>query len=317
ANLTRAFLTGANLDRADLTEANMYKANLTETNLYRADLIRANLIRADLASANLTEANLISANLDWAHLTEANLTSANLDWADLFKAVLSGTNLRNASLIKASLIMTNLEMSDLSGCSIYGISVWDLNIESAIQSNLVISKPGEPIITVDNLEVAQFIYLLLNNERIRHVIDTITSKVVLILGSFAETRKQILDAIRGELRKRDYLPILFDFTKLSSRDTVETISTLAHMARFVIADLTNAKSILQELQRIVPSLPSLPVKPLLLESDYEPGMIDHFKNYKTFLAIHRYTDNDSLIASLGKKVIEPAEAKRQELNTKI
>lgn len=31
-------------------------------------------------------------------------------------------------------------------------------------------------------EVAQFVYLLLNNERVRHVVDTITAKVVLILA---------------------------------------------------------------------------------------------------------------------------------------
>jgi len=39
----------------------------------------------------------------------------------------------------------------------------------------------EPRITIDNIEVAQFIYLLLHNEKIRDVIDTITSKAVLIL----------------------------------------------------------------------------------------------------------------------------------------
>lgn len=55
------------------------------------------------------------------------------------------------------------------------------------------------MITVDNLEVAQFIYLLLNNEKIRQVIDTITSKVVLILGRFTDERKSVIDAIREEL----------------------------------------------------------------------------------------------------------------------
>jgi len=68
------------------------------------------------------------------------------------------------------------------------------------------------------LEVAQFVYLLVNNQRIRHVIDTITSKIVLILGRFTHERKAVLDALRDELRKRDYLPILFDFDKPASRD---------------------------------------------------------------------------------------------------
>jgi hypothetical protein len=38
-------------------------------------------------------------------------------------------------------------------------------------------------------------------------------KVVLILGRFTPERKTVLDAIRDQLRKRDYLPILFDFQK--------------------------------------------------------------------------------------------------------
>jgi hypothetical protein len=52
-----------------------------------------------------------------------------------------------------------------------------------MQANLVMPE-DQPVIQVDNLAVAPFIYLLLKNETIRHVIDTITSKVVLILGPF-------------------------------------------------------------------------------------------------------------------------------------
>ena len=76
---------------------------------------------------------------------------------------------------------------------------------------MVVSRWDEPAVTVDNIEVAQFISLLLHNEKIRDVIDTITSKVVLILGRFTDERKAVLDALRGELRKRNYQPILFDF----------------------------------------------------------------------------------------------------------
>jgi hypothetical protein len=32
---------------------------------------------------------------------------------------------------------------------------------------VIITSPGEPEITVDNIEVAQFVYLLLNNTKIR------------------------------------------------------------------------------------------------------------------------------------------------------
>src|SRR5205085_6673850 len=111
---------------------------------------------------------------------------------------------------------------------------WNLELEGTKQENLVITDEGEPIITVDNLEVAQFIYLLLNNKKVREVIDTITSKVVLILGRFTPERKTVLDALRNELRKQNYSPILFDFEKPSSRDFTETVRTLAHLSKFII-----------------------------------------------------------------------------------
>ena len=37
--------------------------------------------------------------------------------------------------------------------------------------------------------MAQFVYLLLNNAKIRDVIDTVTAKAVLILGRFKGERK--------------------------------------------------------------------------------------------------------------------------------
>jgi hypothetical protein len=85
-----------------------------------------------------------------------------------------------------------LDRANLSGCNIYRIAAWNVNLKDAIQLNLRITPPGEPAIQVDNLEVAQFIYLLLDNAKIREVIDTITSKVVLILGRFTPERKAIL-----------------------------------------------------------------------------------------------------------------------------
>jgi hypothetical protein len=59
------------------------------------------------------------------------------------------------------------------------------------QQNLVITDRDQAAITVDKIDVAQFIYLLLNNQAIRNVIDTITSKTVLILGRFSEDRKPV------------------------------------------------------------------------------------------------------------------------------
>ncbi len=90
---------------------------------------------------------------------------------------------------------TNFAGATLTNCHIYGIAAWSVELKGAKQNNLVITDYGEPTITVDNLEVAQFIYLLLNNPKIREVIDTIAKKAVLILGRFTLERKAVLDAI--------------------------------------------------------------------------------------------------------------------------
>ena len=290
-------LTGVDLPEADLREANLYdsylreaylaKANLREAhlikaNLYDGDLREAYLIGANLVGANLTGTYLREANLGGADLRGANLTGANLSEANLTGADLSGTDLTGADLRGATLVNTNLEATNLTACSVFGISEWNVRLKGAVQSNLVITPEHESPIQVDNLEVAQFIYLLLNNEKIRSVIDTITSKVVLILGRFTPDRKMVLDAIRDDLRKRDYLPILFDFVKPTSRSLTDTVSTLAHMARFVIADITDAKSIPQELMRIVPLLPTVPVQPLILASQHEYGMFRDLRLYLGF-----------------------------------
>jgi hypothetical protein len=294
--------------RPDLSEANLEGLDLRGVNLGNADLFRANLAHTQLDGANLHKAHLREANLEGATLRSANLRGAHLREAVLRHATLAG-----ADLSFATLVMAHVEGADFTGASIYGISAWAITRDDATQQNgLVISGAGESPITVDDLEVAQFIYLLLNNQRVRQAIDTITSKAVLILGRFTPERKLVLDALREELRRRGYLPMLFDFDPAASQSRMETVSTLAHLARFVIADITDAKTVLQELQGIVPQRPSLPVQPILLSGQKEPGMFDVFYMYPWFLPTVYYDSPQWLLARLNELVIAPAEGKAQE-----
>jgi uncharacterized protein YjbI with pentapeptide repeats len=311
SQLVAASLTGATIFWADLREAvltwsDLSGANVSATDVSKVDLRGANLSKADFIESNLTQSNLSGADLRGANLRQANLSEANLNKADL-----SGANLRGASLVG-----TNFEEANLTGCNVYGISAWDIRLEGAIQSNLVITPHDESPIQVDNLEVAQFIYLLLNNKKIRRVIDTITSKVVLILGRFTPERKAVLDAIRDELRKRDYLPILFDFQKPESKDLTGTVTTLANMARFVIADLTEPSSVPHELATIAPST-VVPVQTILLNGQREYAMFpDLMRRHHWVLEPYQYESSEALIAHLDDRVIAPAEAKAKELTKK-
>jgi uncharacterized protein YjbI with pentapeptide repeats len=312
-DLSGADLVGANLREARLVQADFSRAKLFKAKLSRAILNEATLFNADLREACLREAELIMAHLSKAKLIDANLRGALLNTANLNWADLSGADLRGAKLMGASLIEADIRGADLTGSHIYGISAWDLKFdENTKQQNLIITPSNEPEITVDNIEVAQFIYLMLHNEKIRDVVDTIGKKAVLILGRFTEERKKVLDALREELRRHDYLPILFDFDKPASKDLTGTVLTLAHMARFIIADLTDPSCIPYEVSKIADVF--VPVRPILLSGKSEFAMfVDMQRRYHWVLPTHHYDTPEQLIADLKEQVIRPAEAKVLEL----
>jgi uncharacterized protein YjbI with pentapeptide repeats len=311
-------LSGADLCGFDLRGAGLWRTIFTDAKFKRARLEGVSfgdaiLRGADFAGARMQGAKLGSADLLEAKLCRADLTGAFLQRASLLRADVRGATLERAHLEGASLVDVNLEEAKLTGCFVYGVSAWDLKLSGATQRDLIIRPSGDTNrITVDNLEVAQFINLLLRNEKIRDVIDTMTSKVVLLLGRFTPERKQVLDAMRNELGTRNYCPVMFDFEAPSSRSTVETIKLLAHMARFILADLTDPCSVPQELASIVPDLTSVPVKPVLAAGRKPWGMFEALTRYGWVLPLFTYRDPQHLLASVPD-LIREADEKVAEL----
>jgi len=196
---------------------------------------------------------------------------------------------------------------------VYGISAWNLNLAGTQQRDLIVTSKDEPIITADDLEVAQFIYLLFKNEKIRNVIDTITSKAVLILGRFTPERKGVLNAIADELRKYNLLPIIFDFERSASRDFTETIKTLASLSLFIIVDITNPKSAPLELQATVPDY-QVPFVPIIQEGEEPFSMFRDLPKYPWVLKpVVTYPSIEELLRGFKPAVIERAWEKHQEL----
>lgn len=317
-DLTEASLRMVNLSGANLSGARMASAQLTIANLSGADLTEAALDRtylfgANLSGANLTGASLSRSTLERADLTGANLRGADLEAADLRLADLTRADLRGADLSGSILVDTTIEGTNLDEAIVYGASVWNVRGVPASQMSLLITDYAESVVTVDDLKIAQFVHLLLANPEIRGVIDTVSRKAVLILGRFTPERKAILDSLRDALRAHNYVPILFDFDKPTTRDLTETVSTLAHLSRFIIADLTEPSSIPQELQAIVPDL-AVPVVPTLSGSEPYAMFADLQRKYHWVLDIHRYDDEVDLLDSLVDQVIRPAEAKALELS---
>jgi hypothetical protein len=334
AGLSGADLREANLSRADLRQADLWKSDLRKADLSEADLSGASLMGAslsraylggarlygahlfgaDLSGADLSGSDLSGSDLREADLNEADLRGALLMGADLKRANLSGADLREADLRGTSLIRTVIDKAKVSGSLVYAINVLDLKGEFGEQKDLVITPSKTPMITVDNIKVAQFIHLILNNEEIRDVIHTLTSKSVLIVGHFSiPERKSILDALRNKLREYDLLPIVFDFDRPMDKDFTETINILARLSLFVIADITNPKSSPLELQATVPDY-QIPFVPIIQEGEQPfAWMVDLQKKYDWVMDTLYYDSVETLINALKPAIIDPAIEKHHEL----
>jgi len=170
------------------------------------------------------------------------------------------------------------------------------------------------VFTVDNIEVAQFIYLMLHNEKVRDAIDTIGKKGVLLLGRFTGGRIAVLERLREELRKRDFMPMVFNFDKPETKDFTETVRLLAGLSRFVIADITNPRSAPLELQATVPEY-MIPFVPILERGEKPFAMFRDLwiKHREWVLDPIRYSSVDRLIEVLDAKIVKPAQVRFAEL----
>jgi uncharacterized protein YjbI with pentapeptide repeats len=346
ADLREAKLDGADLRAADLSGADLTEADLCDTCLVGARFIGAWLDRAlfnralitDVsfakASLRLTEfvrarflpplrfegaklwrTNLRRANLKKAIFRKAKLIRAKLVDADLTEADLREADLRGACLEGARLIGSVLEGAKLAGASIYGSSVWKVRCPPSVPAGLIVTRVGDDNkITTDNIEVAQYISLLLDNDRIRWAMDAVAKKIVLILGRFIKGRKAILEAIREKLRTYNYVSVIFDFEKPESYDLMETMSALAHMSRFVIADFTEPSMVLQEVPHVVANL-KLPVVPLFCRDFGEPpDVLLGLERGGLVLKTFYYKNEEHLLGSLRAEVVDQAESAWRRLD---
>lgn len=309
ADLSGAHLDEACLNSVDLRDADLREANLRGAYLHGADLEGAHLCNADLNGADLTKANLRGADVRGAHLrgallrgtslsdarlngadlTTADLNIASLNAADLTDTRLVDANLRDVSLCNALLVRTDLRRATLSHCSVSGAVLWDVQHEDTEQANLWITPFNEPRIIIDDLDVAQFLAITQANALVRNIIEPRASAVVLILGRFPWHRQEALEALRTNLRARGYIPVVFDFGRPPNEQTTTLIALLTRLARFMVADIADFRSVRFQLATMSPHI-TASIQLLLLEgkataTDEElpiPSWVFPLYRYRTF-----------------------------------
>ncbi len=269
-------------------------------------------LQCDFSEADMTASDISNSNLSGSVLRDTKLCFAAAKGTNFSMARLNGAKLNNSILEGAIFVEADLSDSNISNSRVYGTSTWNANFEGCIQNDLVVTKADEPLLTTDNLEIAQFLYLLIENSKIKEVIDTVASRVVLILGRFTTDRKDVLDQLKAELRKRDLIPVLFDFERPEERNLNETVSTIAHMSKFVVADVSEPKCLPQELMVVAPQLTSVPVQ-LVIEESQEPySMLESILVKQHVLDLVKYRNSADLMDKVPS-IIEACESKSLEM----
>jgi hypothetical protein len=149
------------------------------------------------------------------------------------------------------------------------------------------------------------------------IMSELTQRRVLILGRFSDRRLKVLKAIQAELARHpnNYVPELFTFRKPKNRDLMESILGFAALSRFIIADLSEPRSVQAELEAIVQHFQSVPVVPLINQSGREYAMFSSVRRRPNVVQpTVRYRNIDDLKDKLDSTIVPEAEAKLQAVN---
>lgn len=246
----------------------------------------------------LREADLEGVDLEGAEFQECDLTDASFT-----AAALRGARFQRCVLHGASWSEADIEGVSVERSAIYGMSLWGTRGAPAAARALTVTKPDEETsLEIDGLHIAVFVLSLLEGNGVRELVDGLSSTLVLVLGRFDGANKQVLDAIRRRLRDLGYSAIVFDSAAPRQRDTSETVSILAKLSHFVIADLTTPRSAPYELQLFASDSGT----PLQIVTRGEPpfSMAHDLEKYSWVLPSREFADATALLAALPELVTD-------------
>ncbi|MFZ0160571.1 MAG: pentapeptide repeat-containing protein [Kineosporiaceae bacterium] len=239
------------------------------------------------------------------------------------KTILTDSCFDGASFINCNLNRVNLTgarfcLKEITETVVYGISAWDLRTcEAMQQSKLVIERTydlysdlverGQIPVTVDNIELAQFIHYLSDHKKMRDTINILNARGVLLLGRFRDGGLDRLYRIRDWLLTKNYTPMIFDFGRPDSLDLTETVVTMAGLSRLVLADLSGG-SVPQELHAILGAFE----KPVIAFSEQDPyALLKDLMRKNPYVFFVKFASDAELLNGLAKKLADAEQGHKQ------
>lgn len=151
---------------------------------------------------------------------------------------------------------------------------------------------------------------VMDKNEYKEPINESLNRQVLILGRFSPRRKKILDALKKILKEHPggYLPLLLDGKKPKNITLGEWGLYSAIASKFIIADMSEPKSIPDELRGIIPQCPSRPVVPIVNWSGKEYALAEEWALRKNVAQpTIRYKNEEDLSRKVENEVIPAVE----------
>lgn len=302
-------LDGQNFDGYHLTFCHFYDVSLKGCGFGFAELTWSSFFNCKLNGSKIYNPKIAPPTF------HDGLRGVNTRWTVFANCDLENVDLRGALLEGVHFQNCNFKGANISKSRIYGISSWgNIVDDSTIQDDLIITQYDEDNIEVSNFEVAQFLSLLISNKKLKGIFETLNSKLVLILGRFSSERKPFLDRLMLELKHKRLVPVLFDFEKPRTMDFIEPILSIALLSKFVVADVTDPKIILEELTVIVRNSSTV-IIPILEEAQIEPVTLINLRiNHRSISETFYYENANDLISNSLSEIIEKGYELFEELN---
>lgn len=229
--------------------------NFSRTNFHKSSFESAIFPKADMTNCYLYEADMSAAGFPGADFSGSMIRKAYCSGTDFTDAIFIDCVLNNSTIIRVNFSGVRLE-----GCNVYGVSAWEIKAnEKTVQKELFlhrdnfsrkdIGQSSDVLSYVDDLALAQFFYFLNQPDGFGKSLKQLNKRSVLLLGKFKEGGLELLKTVGEMLRRRNYIPIVFDFDPSEHTSLIENVTTMAGLSRFVLANL-EGNSVPAELAKV-------------------------------------------------------------------